>query len=92
MKGELIGINTAIFSRSGGSIGIGFAIPTNMVKTVVATAESGSAAIKRPWLGAELQDVSADIATSLGMAQARGRADREPSPRQPARQGGAEAR
>ena len=72
MKGELIGINTAIFSRSGGSIGIGFAIPTNMVKTVVATAESGSDAIKRPWLGAELQDVTSDIATSLGMARPEG--------------------
>ena len=72
MKGELVGINTAIFSRSGGSIGIGFAIPTNMVKTVVATAESGGAAIKRPWLGAELQDVSPDIATSLGMARPEG--------------------
>ncbi|MCX7348787.1 MAG: DegQ family serine endoprotease [Alphaproteobacteria bacterium] len=72
MRGELVGINTAIFSRSGGSIGIGFAIPTNMVKTVVATAESGGAAIKRPWLGAELQDVSPDIATSLGMARPEG--------------------
>lgn len=72
MKGELIGINTAIFSRSGGSIGIGFAIPTNMVRTVVATAESGSDAIKRPWLGAELQDVTSDIATSLGMARPEG--------------------
>ena len=72
MNGELVGINTAIFSRGGGSIGIGFAIPTNMVKTVVATAESGGAAIKRPWIGAELQDVSADIATSLGMARPEG--------------------
>lgn len=72
MKGELIGINTAIFSRSGGSIGIGFAIPTNMVRTVVATAESGSDAIRRPWLGAELQDVTADIAASLGMARPEG--------------------
>ncbi|PZF77048.1 serine protease [Aestuariivirga litoralis] len=72
MKGELVGINTAIFSRSGGSIGIGFAIPTNMVKTVVATAENGGAAIRRPWLGAELQDVSPDIATSLGMARPEG--------------------
>jgi len=72
MNGELIGINTAIFSRSGGSIGIGFAIPTNMVRTVVATAESGSDAIKRPWLGAELQDVTSDIATSLGMARPEG--------------------
>ena len=72
MKGELIGINTAIFSRSGGSIGIGFAIPTNMVRTVVATAESGSDLIRRPWIGAELQDVTPDIATSLGMARPEG--------------------
>ena len=73
MAGELIGINTAIFSRGGGgSIGIGFAIPTNMVKTVVLTAESGSDAIKRPWLGVELQDVTPDIATSLGMARPEG--------------------
>ena len=72
MQGELIGINTAIFSRGGGSIGIGFAIPTNMVKTVVATAESGGDAIKRPWIGAELQDVTPDIATSLGMERPEG--------------------
>jgi Do/DeqQ family serine protease len=72
MTGELIGINTAIFSRGGGSIGIGFAIPTNMVRTVVASAESGNAAIKRPWLGVELQDVTADIATSLGMSRPEG--------------------
>ncbi len=72
MAGELIGINTAIFSRGGGSIGIGFAIPTNMVRTVVASAESGSAAITRPWLGVELQDVTADIATSLGMSRPEG--------------------
>ncbi len=72
MAGELIGINTAIFSRSGGSIGIGFAIPTNMVRTVVASAESGSGAIRRPWLGVELQDVTAEIADSLGMARPEG--------------------
>lgn len=72
MRGELIGINTAIFSKSGGSIGIGFAIPTTMVKTVVQTAESGHDAIKRPWLGVELQDVTADIASSLGMSHPEG--------------------
>ncbi len=71
-RGQLIGINTAIFSRSGGSIGIGFAIPANMVKTVVATAESGGEAIRRPWIGAEVQDVSPDIASSLGMARPEG--------------------
>lgn len=72
MAGELIGINTAIFSRSGGSIGIGFAIPANMVKTVVASAESGSEAIRRPWLGVEVQDVTPEIAETLGMARPEG--------------------
>jgi Do/DeqQ family serine protease len=72
MNGELVGINTAIFSRSGGSIGIGFSIPSNMVNTVVATAKSGSSKIKRPWLGVELQDVTPDVAESLGFARPEG--------------------
>ena len=71
MAGELVGINTAIFSRSGGSIGIGFSIPSNMVKTVVQSAESGTK-IQRPWSGASLQDVTADIAESLGFARPEG--------------------
>jgi Do/DeqQ family serine protease len=71
MAGELVGINTAIFSRSGGSIGIGFSIPSNMVKTVVQSAESGRK-IQRPWSGANLQDVTADIAESLGFARPEG--------------------
>jgi S1-C subfamily serine protease len=71
MAGELVGINTAIYSRSGGSIGIGFAIPVNMVKTVVQSAETGKA-VKRPWIGAELQDVTQDIADSLGFARPEG--------------------
>ncbi len=71
MAGELVGINTAIFSRSGGSIGIGFAIPVNMVRTVVQSAETGKA-VKRPWLGVELQDVTQEIADSLGFARPEG--------------------
>ena len=71
LKGNLIGINTAIFSRSGGSIGIGFAIPVNMVKTVVQSAETGGR-IQRPWIGAETQDVTAEIADSLGFARPEG--------------------
>jgi hypothetical protein len=51
MTGKLVGINTAIFSRSGGSIGIGFAIPSDMVKTVVAQAIAGSTTVARPWIG-----------------------------------------
>ena len=72
MNGELVGINTAIFSKSGGSIGIGFSIPSNMVQTVVRSAESGSSKIQRPWLGVELQDVTADVADSLGFARPEG--------------------
>src|SRR5262249_6944230 len=64
MTGRLVGINSAIYSRSGGSQGIGFAIPANMVRVVVASAEGGGAAVKRPWLGAKLQIVTADIADS----------------------------
>ena len=67
MNGRLAGINTAIFSRSGGSQGIGFAIPANMVRVVVASAKSGGKVVKRPWLGAKLQAVTPDIADSLGL-------------------------
>ncbi len=71
MAGQLVGINTAIFSRSGGSIGIGFAIPANMVKTVVQSAEAGTQ-VRRPWLGVGLQDVTPEIAESLGFARPEG--------------------
>jgi Do/DeqQ family serine protease len=67
MTGRLAGINTAIYSRSGGSQGIGFAIPANMVRVVVASAKSGGKAVKRPWLGARLQAVKPEIAESLGL-------------------------
>src|SRR3984885_804559 len=67
MTGKLAGINTAIFSRSGGSQGIGFAIPANMVRVVVASAKSGGKAVKRPWLGARLQAVTPEIAESLAL-------------------------
>ncbi len=67
MNGRLAGINSAIYSRSGGSIGIGFAIPVNMVKVVVAAAKGGVRQVRRPWLGATLQPVSREIAESLGL-------------------------
>src|SRR6202166_3945198 len=72
LNGRLVGINTAIFSRSGGSQGIGFAIPANMVRVVVASAKSGSAGVKRPWLGAKLQEVTPEIAESLGLERPAG--------------------
>ena len=72
LNGKLVGINTAIYSRSGGSQGIGFAIPANMVRVVVASAKGGSAAVKRPWLGAKLQQVTPEIAESLGLKRPTG--------------------
>jgi Do/DeqQ family serine protease len=72
LSGRLVGINTAIFSRSGGSQGIGFAIPANMVKVVVASAKSGGSTVKRPWLGARLQGVTPEIADGLGLKRPSG--------------------
>lgn len=72
LTGRLAGINTAIFSRSGGSQGIGFAIPANMVRVVVASAKGGGSAVKRPWLGARLQVVTAEIAETLGIPRPTG--------------------
>ena len=66
MDGLLVGINTAIFSKSGGSHGIGFAIPSNMVRLVVQSALKGGK-VQRPWLGAALQKLTPDIADSLGL-------------------------
>jgi len=66
LDGKLVGINTAIFSRSGGSIGIGFAIPTAMVRTVLEGARTGGP-IVRAWLGATGQPVTAEIAQGLGL-------------------------
>ena len=64
---RLVGINSAIFSQSGGSVGIGFAIPVDMVKIVVAAAKAGDKIVHRPWLGASLQSVTYDIAETFGM-------------------------
>ena len=72
LTGRLVGINTAIFSRSGGSQGVGFAIPANMVRVVVASAKGGGSAVKRPWLGAKLQAVTPEIADSMGLKRPAG--------------------
>ena len=65
MDGRLVGINTAIFSKSGGSIGIGFAIPSNIVRAVV-QAEGGGGKLVRPWIGVTGEALTSDIAQSLG--------------------------
>lgn len=66
IHGRLVGVNTAIYSRTGGSHGIGFAIPANMVRQVVESSLSGGK-VRRPWFGAKLQRVTRDIAESLGI-------------------------
>jgi serine protease Do len=71
MDGDVIGINTAIFSPSGGSIGIGFAVPASMAKSVIEQLKT-SGHVKRGWLGVRIQSVTPEIAESLGLGKARG--------------------
>jgi Do/DeqQ family serine protease len=71
MDGTLAGVNTAIFSRTGGSQGIGFAVPSNMVRTVIAGAASGDA-LRRAWLGAKADTVSVEIADAIGLERPEG--------------------
>jgi Do/DeqQ family serine protease len=87
MDGHLVGINTAIFSKSGGSHGIGFAIPSNMVRLVVEAALEGGT-LRRPWLGASLQSVTAQLADSLGLESPRGALINEMNPAGPAAKAG----
>jgi len=91
LAGKLVGINTAIFSRSGGSQGIGFAIPSNMVRVVVASALNGGHTVKRPWLGAKLQPVTPEIADSMGLKRPAGALVANVVPAGPAAQAGLKA-
>jgi serine protease Do len=72
LDGRLAGINTAIFTRGGGSIGIGFAIPVNLVKALVRSVEGGGQGLARAWLGAAVQPVDADLAGQLGLDRPEG--------------------
>jgi serine protease Do len=71
MQGRLVGINTAIYSQSGGSIGVGFAIPSNMVTAVLRNGASGGYVV-RPWLGGSYKNVDTEIAKAVGLSRARG--------------------
>jgi len=88
MAGRLVGINTAIYSQSGGSIGIGFAIPANMVRVVLDSALHGGKAVKRPWFGAKLQNVTPEIAESMGLKRPTGALVADVTPNSPASQAG----
>ena len=72
MAGRLIGVNTSIISRSGGSNGIGFAVPSNLVARVIAAAREGADTLERPWLGLRTQPVTGELAEALGLTRPSG--------------------
>ncbi|WP_025034594.1 Do family serine endopeptidase [Bradyrhizobium sp. DOA9] len=90
MNGNVIGVNTAIFSPSGGSVGIGFDIPASTAKLVVAQLKD-KGAVTRGWLGVQVQPVTSDIADSLGLREARGAIVDNPQDGSPAAKAGIEA-
>jgi serine protease Do len=87
MDGNVIGVNTAIFSPSGGSVGIGFDIPADTVKSVVAQLKD-KGMVNRGWIGTQIQPVTADIAESLGMKGTEGALVSEPQANGPAAKAG----
>src|SRR5450755_3043542 len=89
-EGNVIGVNTAIFSPSGGSVGIAFAIPADTVTSVISQLkEHGS--VTRGWIGVQIQPVTQDIADSLGLKKAEGALVAEPQKDSPAAKAGIEA-
>ncbi len=72
LEGEVVGVNTAIFSPSGGSVGIGFAIPAATTQDVIASLKDNGS-VTRGWLGVQIQPVTDEIAESLGLARCQGR-------------------
>lgn len=86
-EGNVIGVNTAIFSPSGGSVGIAFAIPSDTVSSVVAQLKDHGS-VTRGWIGVQIQPVTQDIADSLGLKKAEGALVAEPQPNSPAAKSG----
>jgi serine protease Do len=89
-EGNVIGVNTAIFSPSGGSVGIAFAIPVDTVKSVVSQLKDHGS-VTRGWIGVQIQPVTQDIADSLGLKKAEGALVAEPQANSPASKAGIEA-
>jgi serine protease Do len=89
-NGEVIGVNTAIYSPSGGSVGIAFSIPAQTVKSVVAQLKD-KGTVSRGWIGVQIQPVTADIADSLGLKKAEGALVAEPQANGPAAKAGIES-
>src|SRR3981081_1530693 len=82
-EGEVMGVNTAIYSPSGGSVGIAFSIPASTVKNVIAQLKD-KGSVSRGWIGVQIQPVTADIAESLGLKRAEGRPGAGPQGSSPA--------
>jgi serine protease Do len=89
-EGEVMGVNTAIYSPSGGSVGIAFSIPASTVKTVIAQLKD-KGSVSRGWIGVQIQPVTADIADSLGLKKAEGALVAEPQASGPAAKAGIES-
>ena len=89
-QGQVVGVNTAIFSPSGGSVGIGFAIPAEVARDVVASLKD-KGAVARGWIGVQIQPVSAEIADSLGLKSPKGALIAEAQPNSPAATAGLKA-
>ncbi len=89
-EGEVMGVNTAIYSPSGGSVGIAFSIPANTVKNVIAQLKD-KGTVSRGWIGVQIQPVTADIADSLGLKKAEGALVAEPQANGPAAKAGIES-
>ncbi|GAA4251672.1 Do family serine endopeptidase [Azospirillum formosense] len=87
LDGRVIGINTAIYSPNGGSVGIGFAIPSNIAKQVVAQLKENGH-VERGWLGVKIQEISPEIAESVGLSQTKGALVAEVTPDSPAAKAG----
>jgi serine protease Do len=90
MQGEVVGVNTAIYSPSGGSVGIAFSIPASTVKSVI-TQLKDKGSVSRGWIGVQIQPVTQDIADSLGLKKAEGALVADPQKEGPAAKGGVEA-
>jgi serine protease Do len=90
VSGEVMGVNTAIYSPSGGSVGIAFAIPASTVKNVIAQLKD-KGSVSRGWIGVQIQPVTADIADSLGLKKAEGALVAEPQANGPAVKAGIES-
>ncbi|MEM8755054.1 MAG: trypsin-like peptidase domain-containing protein [Pseudomonadota bacterium] len=88
MSGRLVGVNTAILSRSGGSNGIGFAIPADLVKTALAGALTGDTTLVRPWAGIIGQSVTSELAEALGLDSPNGVLIADIHPQSPLREAG----